>query len=138
MNTTTFRIVRDRMETLGATMGMMFLGDGPALCTLELPWKGNAEDVSCIPNGTYGVILARSPKFGPNIPHVLDVPGRTDILIHPGNTVADITGCICPGLARTHDSVRHSAAALAILVRWLQSALMDGGVLLDISYAEAA
>ena len=138
MSTATFRIVRDRVETIGATMGRMFIDDGTALCTLELPWKDNAEDVSCIPTGTYKVILARSPKFGPNIPHVLDVPGRSDILIHPGNTVADITGCICPGLARTHDSVRHSAAALAVLVQWLQSALMDGDVFLEISYAGVA
>ena len=31
------------------------------------------------------------------VPQLVDVPGFTDILIHPGNEVADTLGCLLPG-----------------------------------------
>jgi hypothetical protein len=73
--------------------------------TLELPWKLNERNLSCIPGGTYQVEKHVSPRFGLCF-HVLDVPGRTHILIHAGNYagsrnprtgVPDTLGCILPG-----------------------------------------
>lgn len=68
------------------------------LATLEPPWRDNQPFRSCIPVGRYRIQLAVSPRFGRNIPHLLDVPGRTDILIHPMNRPADTHGCIGVGL----------------------------------------
>lgn len=64
--------------------------------TLELPWFGNTFQKSCIPKGTYTVVPRRSPKFGDHL-HITDVPGRTFILIHAGNTYKDILGCVLVG-----------------------------------------
>lgn len=65
-------------------------------CTLELPWRNNLRQVSCIPEGTYQVVRRTSPKFKDHY-HLLQVPGREFILIHPGNYTSQIMGCILPG-----------------------------------------
>ena len=64
--------------------------------SMELPWKDNKRRESCIPVGTYEVIKHVSPKFGPCL-WVQDVPGRSEILIHPANYWFDLLGCIGPG-----------------------------------------
>lgn len=64
---------------------------------LELPWKNNQRNISCIPEGTYQVKKRKSSKFGEHF-QVLNVPGRSYILIHKGNYYTDIRGCILPGL----------------------------------------
>lgn len=52
---------------------------------------------SAIPYGRYKVIFNWSPKFGRNLPRLLNVPHFEGILIHPGNTVKDSDGCILVG-----------------------------------------
>jgi hypothetical protein len=71
--------------------------------TLELPWKDNRRGVSCIPEGEYDVV-----KDGPTVrrPYiyfrVLNVPGRSGILWHPGTYTSHIKGCILPGERLLH------------------------------------
>lgn len=86
-----------RLEESGeATLGVLRV-DGRLFClTLELPDRGNAPDVSRIPEGRYRCAPVDSPRFGRAIA-VRDVPGRDHILFHPGNTAADTRGCILPG-----------------------------------------
>lgn len=64
--------------------------------TLELPNKNNQFQISCIPTGTYKVVANESKKFG-KCYAVQNVPGRTAILIHSGNTTKDTKGCILVG-----------------------------------------
>lgn len=52
---------------------------------------------SAIPYGKYKVVYNYSPKFGRNLPRLLDVPHFEGILIHPGNTAKDSFGCIFVG-----------------------------------------
>lgn len=52
---------------------------------------------SAIPYGKYKVIYNWSPKFGRNLPRLLDVPHFEGILIHSGNTARDSAGCILVG-----------------------------------------
>ena len=52
---------------------------------------------SAIPYGTYKIIYNWSPKFGRNLPRLLNVPHFEGILIHPGHTAADSAGCILVG-----------------------------------------
>ena len=72
--------------------------------TLERPWADNKRGVSCIPDGEYQVRKwhnDEAEEAGKRITYnhfqVLDVPDRTGILIHVGNYVDQIEGCILPG-----------------------------------------
>lgn len=106
------------------TFGTLRLPDGTEYCTLELPWRDNATGASCIPPGKYKVEMRNSPKFG-RIYEVTNVPGRTSILIHSGNSAGDTTkgysshveGCILLGLSRGkvggQKAVQQSRAAIA-------------------------
>lgn len=67
--------------------------------TLELPWLNNQVAASSIPKGEYRLLHRRSPKYGDHL-HVLDVPGRSYILIHPANFVSQLRGCIAVGEKR--------------------------------------
>jgi hypothetical protein len=82
------------------TIGKMLLAGGMVFFTLERPWLNNKKNVSCIPApGTYHAQLRRSPHLG--ITYWLkDVPDRQFILIHSGNIVAHVQGCIMLGLSR--------------------------------------
>lgn len=64
--------------------------------TMELPWKNNERKVSCIPAGTYQVVRRVSTKYKLHF-HILDVPERDWILIHPANYSRQLMGCIAPG-----------------------------------------
>ena len=83
-------------EHNNATFGALLCDGRPIAVTLEDAWKDNARMVSCIPQGTYTIRRHTSPKFG-EVFRVEDVPGRSDILIHAGNTDADTHGCILLG-----------------------------------------
>lgn len=82
------------------TMGSFHLFKGPVeiyeAAAIELPYKGNQPNISCIPLGTYQVKKAKSPRYGISF-QVQDVPGRTHILIHAGNYYQDTKGCILLG-----------------------------------------
>lgn len=73
-------------------------GDLPLCLTLEDPWRGNRVGESCIPAGTYLCRRGVSPKFGETY-EALDVPGRSNILFHWGNTQLDTRGCVLVGLS---------------------------------------
>lgn len=64
--------------------------------TLELP-IGNGGHDCAIPTGIYRIIINMSPKFGHPMMRIVDVPGRSGILIHKGNKPEDTEGCILVG-----------------------------------------
>ena len=68
-----------------------------ALNTIELPWRENKKEISCVPRGTYKVMARNSEKYGEH--YILEsVPNRSLILIHTGNYHDNTLGCILPGL----------------------------------------
>ena len=84
------------------TVGRLYV-DGKMFCnTLEdrvrdLNTEEKVYGETAIPAGRYRVIFNWSPKFGRNLPRLLNVPHFEGILIHPGNTAADSAGCILVG-----------------------------------------
>lgn len=57
--------------------------------TIELPWRNNQCDISCISQGLYNVTPYNSKRF-PGTFEILHVPGRSAILIHSGNFACDV------------------------------------------------
>lgn len=64
--------------------------------TIELPWLNNQRNVSCIPEGEYELKARYSKKFGHHL-HIVNVKGRSLILLHPANNAKrELRGCIAP------------------------------------------
>ena len=72
-------------------------GSGSFVChTIELPWKNNETQVSCIPEGRYELKERYNTKFGWHV-IVSGVQNRDFILIHPANNaLRELKGCISP------------------------------------------
>ncbi|MEA3426820.1 MAG: DUF5675 family protein [Bacteroidota bacterium] len=91
---------------------------GVPLCfTIELPWLQNAPQRSCIPEGQYQLVKRYSQKFHWHL-HLIDVPGREWILIHPANNaLLELKGCIAPVTQLTAPGIgSQSRQALALLM----------------------
>ena len=85
------------------TFGFFFIGELPMFSTLELPYKDNLPNISSIPCGTYklsirSASLSKTGNIGKAY-EIRDVPSRSDILIHVGNTVKDSNGCVLLGMS---------------------------------------
>jgi hypothetical protein len=98
---------------------------------LELPWKDNHHNVSCIlpaPGDTHEYIVEKCQPTAKR-PYVyfriLNVPGRDGILWHPGNYTSQILGCHLPGesfVDLNHDGqpdITNTTATLKILAALL-------------------
>lgn len=89
------------------TLGVLLAPGGFRCHVMELPDRDNRSNISRIPPGEYSVTWHTSPKFG-QCYWVRGVPGRSAILIHPGNLAGDVAkgfkthswGCILLGKYR--------------------------------------
>lgn len=85
--------------------------------TIERPWinnplgPGGMPFQSCVPDGKYTLVsyqrsdgsychALKNPQLGVYV-YPPDGVGRYAVLIHAGNTVDDVVGCIAPGSTRT-------------------------------------
>jgi Family of unknown function (DUF5675) len=97
------------MIRTGDGFGSLFVSHSEFV-TLELPWRDNAPDDSCVPVGDYDLIPYESATHG--LVYRLDNPslnvygtgvvpegGRFAIEMHSGNWAADSLGCILVGLS---------------------------------------
>ena len=112
-------VIRDTFTSV-STIGELFV-NGERFCdTLELPYKNNERNISCIPEGQYKVRL-RYPRESAtrDYLHLLiqDVPNRDFVLVHIGNTAQDIRGCVLVGLGSQQDSVQNSRMAMELLIK---------------------
>lgn len=88
-------LIRLEKSTEG-TFGVLRLDDQVFCVTLEPQDRDNAVNLSCIPSGRYRCRRISSPRYGETF-EVCDVPGRTHILLHPGNVSGDTKGCVLLG-----------------------------------------
>lgn len=80
------------------TLGSLVIGDNQFGCsTLELAWKDNQKNISCIPKGTYN--CKWSFMFSELAYHyqIMNVPNRSGLFFHAGNFFFNSKGCIILG-----------------------------------------
>lgn len=110
-----------------STIGELSI-DGTFAChTLEdVARPVKIKHQTCIPAGKYKVVIAPSNRFKRDLPRLLEVPSFDGILIHPGNTNQDTSGCILVGRTRAKDFVGESRAAFSELSAMIRAALDRG------------
>ena len=110
------------------TIGKLYVDDKYFCNTLEdtvrdLSKEKKIPGKTAIPYGEYKVVFNWSPKFGRNLPRLLNVPAFEGILIHPGNTANDSAGCILVGknteVGRLTES-RYTSDKLNVLIEGAQ------------------
>lgn len=122
-------LTRQRVTPLGI-FGELHREDGGVQCyTLEDPKLA-------IPLGTYEIAITFSERFRRPMPLLLNVPERSGIRIHSGNTEADTTGCILVGDGQNEVGVTESRVAYANLFYSIQKALKEEKVFITITDKE--
>ena len=78
------------------TNGILKCEDRFICYTIELPWRNNYKNISCIPEGKYFIKQRYSAKFKDHF-EIVGVDRRTLILFHPANNaLKELNGCIAP------------------------------------------
>lgn len=90
------RLIDTGKETLGLLTIHDELKEVYTCKTLELPWKENKRNVSCIPRGEYLITPRFSDKYGEHF-LINDVEDRDYVLIHAANYYTQLRGCVAVG-----------------------------------------
>jgi hypothetical protein len=105
------------------------------LHSLELPWRGNSSNISCIPAGVYLCVIgtmSRTVGGRRRLYRILNVPGRAGVFIHAGNKAGDRSKGFksdslgCPllgthrGLLGGQRAVLGSKTAITMLMEYMQ------------------
>ena len=90
-------ILKRIAETEDGTFGVLLDAGVPFALTCEPEDKDNQQGISCIPEGAYECKRRMYHRRGYEVFEVTDVPNRTNILFHRGNTEDDTQGCILIG-----------------------------------------
>lgn len=78
------------------TNGYVFSGEHLVCFSIELPWRANKRNVSCVLEGRFEVVKRYSERFNWHLA-LKDVEGRDGILFHPANdALNELEGCIAP------------------------------------------
>ncbi len=72
--------------------------------------------LTAILEGSYPVVITKSPRFRRWLPLLVGVPGFTGIRIHSGNMAADTRGCILVGENTIVGRLTSSRATLTKLI----------------------
>ena len=80
------------------TTGLISINSVVLSYSIELPWRENQRNISCIPEGIYEVEIRHSKRFKRHI-WIRNVINRKWILLHPANDASrELRGCIAPVL----------------------------------------
>ena len=89
-------LIRLEEDEIYGTFGVLKINKKVFCVTLEPPDKENQQSVSSIPVQQYICRRYSSAKY-PSTFQVTNVPSRTKVLFHAGNTVDHTMGCILLG-----------------------------------------
>ncbi|HET8869131.1 MAG TPA: DUF5675 family protein [Aquabacterium sp.] len=107
------------------TIGVLFV-DGTRECwTLEDTVRPDGIKIhgeTAIPVGVYQLDVTMSPRFGRDLPLLINVANFTGVRIHPGNTAGDTEGCILVGVDRAANSILRSREAFDALFAKIMAA----------------
>lgn len=109
-----------------STLGELAIEDAFFCYTLERPWLNNIRETSCVPKGIYGVTFTFSGHFQRFMPLLEDVPGRSEIRIHPANWPYQLEGCIAVGHDLAKDAISNSVAVFEPLRNKMKAAWDTG------------
>lgn len=121
-----------------STIGKLFV-DGEFQCfTMEPVWlETSAIKPRAIPEGTYPLRNRYSLKHKRNMPHVDEVPGFTEVEIHPLNFPHETEACLGVGKTCSTDFIGGSKLAFTDLWEKLVPA-WGRGETIDITYCQTA
>lgn len=125
-------VLQRGMPSAKSIPGEMFIGGTHVCFTLERPGVA-------ILAGKYGIGLYDSPHFHRQMPILLDVPGRADILIHWGSYPTDSEGCILVGEQRdlSTDEIFHTQQQFLALFPAIQAAVETEGCSIEVRTPQA-
>lgn len=109
MQTKVVELIRIEENEIYGTFGVLRINKEAFCVTLEPADHENASNISSIPSQQYICSRVNSPKYG-NTFEVLNVPGRSHVLFHAGNTKDHTKGCIL--LAQYYDKLKGDRAVL--------------------------
>ena len=118
MNSCNLLIVRETY-TDESVIGKLNLNGEFISYTLELAWNNNQKSISCVPRGVYDCkIRLAKDSASRNYDHLIleDVPNRSYILFHRGNSAKDSKGCILTGMMRGDNVIYQSKTAHTLLM----------------------
>lgn len=110
--------------------------------TIERPWipsqlhRGGLNAKSCVPDGEYKLtryygmrfpdsIALESPELDVRVVAKEGIPSRSAILIHVGNFVEDVIGCIAPGLRHGIIGKRQAVTSSGVAMKQIRDALAN-------------
>lgn len=79
-----------------------------------------------IPTGNYRVVMSPSQRFKAMRPFLVNVPGRSGIMIHEGNKPADTHGCILVGRNTIVGQLTKSKNAILTICNILSERIRTG------------
>jgi hypothetical protein len=127
-------ILKRRPSIPMGTFGVLSV-DQLVLFTVELPWKDNANNVSCIPPGKYRCCWTKSPRLKKFTYEVTNVKGRSGIRIHSANFATQVLGCVALGLTNGKMDGKRGVFGSTTAIRKFNEALNQEDFQLEIRNA---
>ena len=120
-------ILLKRTCHFSGTNGEILYNGNHLCCSIELPWKNNQSEISCIPEGSYRLTKRFSEHLGWHF-LVMNVPDRDLILIHAANDAEkELKGCIAPVTVLTGEGRGDSSKAMLTKLKMLLYPVLNKG-----------
>lgn len=131
--------VKRNVSDGSCTLGEMLLEGVHECFTLELPiglGSNYGKPGYAITSGRYRLVITYSPHFARMLPEVLNVPFRSSIRIHSGNSAKDTEGCTLVGQTLGKDEILNSKVEIDSFILKLQ-AILNIGAEIWITYEDS-